>query len=215
VRLMTVVTLALALTLAAEAYLAAGSPSAVSLNAAAWTLVGSPDLVLHPTNLTGMEGWAAQLPTSTGSYVASVVTQYTSPLSRVRTIVIGAQVTTLAGAPTFTALDSCSPASVRLTLARTFQDGSDGHTELQWWSYAGVWPLQAGGSVGMVVPLHPAHWINAEGLTGADVPIDFTQTLARPALIGLGFGGGCVPGQGITTAGGSAQFILTTFSINK
>ncbi len=81
----------------------------------------------------------------------------------------------------------------------------------RWWSRQRVdlSPTDTRRSLG--VSLDPSNWFNVNGHDGDSPGSGYLEALARPAYLGLTFGGGFFAGHGVNVSNGNARFHLHRF----
>lgn len=77
-----------------------------------------------------------------------------------------------------------------------------------WWSNPVSYTL-ANGSATLTANLDPSQWSDFNGQSGATVPIDFAEAVAKVNAVGLSFGGDCFFENGATTSDGSGMLSST------
>jgi hypothetical protein len=83
-----------------------------------------------------------------------------------------------------------------------------------WWSNPEARTLAVSGStVTISVPLTTAGWSDWGGELASAVPAAFDKAVASVSSVGVSFGGGCFFANGVGVSAGSAQFILTSYTV--
>ena len=125
------------------------------------------------------------------------------------------------GAPVFNYVmesdNTCNtPATVRLFLERKNDDLAEEF--YRWWANPVGYELQpTSGDVTMTVPLTPDQWSSVYGKIGnynATTLAGFQDVLTNLGRAGMTFGGGCFFGHGVNVSGGTARFVLISYSIS-
>lgn len=99
-----------------------------------------------------------------------------------------------------------------------FQTGPlyDSAEGTRWWTALDSWPLAdtGGATVQLSASLDdPARWFSVYGHPATSFPAEFANAKAHPTIVGLTFGGNCTNGHGVATGKGTAQFRLSSFSL--
>jgi hypothetical protein len=187
------------------------------MHASAWNILYSRLMPAHPSAVEG--GWYFDFPSCDGSNACSV-NYVTVPVNLAATESVRAivQIAT-AGIPAFhyklSANNTCeSPAHARFILQRKGDDLSARSEFYRWFSSSGV-KLEEG-SADLTVPLAPDLWVSVFGKRGNHdeaAGSGFRQALQNLGNVGFVFGGGCFYGHGVNVTGGSAQFLVTKYSV--
>jgi len=198
--------------------------AAVSLDPRQWLIHdGAWTPVTHPKPLTGMAGWYFDVPDASDS-VNYVMVPYTTAMRPSQSVSFTAQIVVTSGTPVFNYRlepgNTCEyPAHARAHFARTaptnrkaFEDEIYAPDNFRWWANPTAMVLEAGTAT-VTVPLDPAQWSDTNGTFGDVDPIGFAAALAAPGTIGLTFGGGCFFGHGVNVSGGTARFLLTSYTV--
>jgi hypothetical protein len=81
-----------------------------------------------------------------------------------------------------------------------------------------VYDLQpTSGDVTMTVPLTPDQWSSVYRKVGnlnSSTLAGFQDALANLGDVGMTFGGGCFAGHGVNVSGGTARFVLISYTIS-
>jgi len=109
--------------------------------------------------------------------------------------------------------DGCgTPATARLYFTGTGEK-SPGFYSNYWWSNPGSQAISVSGTaMSISVPL-TSSWSNWNGKPVSDVPTNFAAAVRSVSSVGVSFGGGCFFANGVGITAGSAQFILTSFTV--
>jgi len=202
-------------------------PGGVSLDPAKWLIHNAAwTPATHPLPLVGMSGWYFDVPDPSDS-VNYVMVPFTTPMTQAQSVTFAAQIVATSGVPIFHAAyepgNTCDPPpTTRAHFARIYTTGhgKNGVTQeeysapdnYRWWTNP-VALLLAEGTATVTVPLNPAQWSDANGTFGDVDPIGFAAALASPGTIGFTFGGGCFFGHGVYVDGGTARFLVTSYTV--
>ena len=193
--------------------LAAQSPS---LAARAWTIRYSAGLPKHPTALTGMAGWYVDLPPAPGS-LHYLTTPQKTPIVAGQLLTLSVQIVTT-GLPIFAydtePQNTCvvPPATVRAYLEDKDFAAHPSDDFTRWWSNPIAIELRDGAYTAST-PIALGAWSSVYGTWNQDYQAQWAYALAHPAAVGMTFGGGCFFGHGVYVQGGTARFILTSYTI--
>ncbi len=202
----------------------------ISLAPNAWNIRYSPTMPAHPkANGKHIAGWYFNFPVYNGPLtdcnethlcpgVHYVTTPHPASIPENHNLVVTFRVATT-GNPTFNYKlmpnNTCiSPAKVRPFLQIKNDDMVSENN--RWWANPVTYELGASGDVTLTIPLTLDKWSNVYGHFGnysADSAAGFRNVLSHMGNIGFTFGGGCFFGHGVNVSGGTAQFIVTSYSI--
>jgi hypothetical protein len=189
----------------------------------------------HPIGLAG--GWYFDFPvennwpacaalSGTGSYaqcflVGYVTTPYSGPAQHQVSMTF--QVVTT-GNPTFNyALDPGNPnlpnnPSADAVVTILLQErGDDWASDFKRWWALGHRTFLSPGTFTVTVPLTLSNWdgnITGATYTQAQQQAGFDKALQDLGNVGFTFGGGCCAGHGVDVTGGTARFVLLSYSIS-
>jgi hypothetical protein len=105
------------------------------------------------------------------------------------------------------------PARVRLFLEQRGDRMTASEPFKRWWSVAHV-DLVSRRHFTLAAQLVPGQWSSVFGKNGSAVPNKFRDCLASLDKIGFTFGGGFA-GHGVYVVGGSARFVLESFTVTS
>ena len=110
-----------------------------------------------------------------------------------------------------------TPASLRLYFE---ERGDNGYAEYyRWWANPnGYYNLQnTNGLVTLTMPFTPGNWsdVNGNENNSNQAAVDgFNKAIANIQDVGFTLGGGCFFGHGVNVSGGTAQFVLQSYTVN-
>jgi hypothetical protein len=110
-----------------------------------------------------------------------------------------------------------SPSTARLFFQRKGDDMTAAKEFYRWWSDPVAFVLAQSSGVLLGASLVPSQWKSVLGKKGdasAEAAAGFQQAADDVQAIGLTFGGGCFYGHGVFVTGGTARFVLKTFTID-
>jgi hypothetical protein len=194
-----------------------------------WNIQYSPSMPSDPT-MGGPGIWYFDFPTDPNypacipnpdvncKSVGYVTDSYSGPVTH--SVSMTFQIVTT-GAPFFNYVmesdNTCTtPATVRLFVERKNDDFSQEF--YRWWANPIGYELQpTSGNVTMTVPLTPDQWSSVYGKGGsydATTRAGFQDVLSNLGRAGMTFGGGCFFGHGVNVSGGTARFVLISYTIS-
>jgi len=198
-------------------------PPGVSLDPTKWLIHNSAwTPAPHPLPLLGMSGWYFDFPDGSDS-VNYVMVPYTTLMTQAQSVTFSAQIIATGGAPVFHPAyepgNTCDPPpTTRAHFARLFAihhkavEEYSAPDNYRWWTNPTALLLTPG-SATISVPLDPGQWTDTNGNLGTSDPIGFAAALADPMTIGFTFGGGCFFGHGVYVDGGTARFVVTSYTV--
>lgn len=192
-----------------------------------WSIQYSPSMPNDPT-IGGPGTWYFDFPVDP-NYPACIASQncnsvgyvtdfHSGPVSH--SVSMTFQIVTT-GAPVFNYVmesdNTCNtPATVRLFLERKHDDLAEEF--YRWWANPVGYELQpTSGGVTLTVPLTPDQWSSVYGKFGnynATTLAGFQDVLTNLGRAGMTFGGGCFFGHGVNVSGGTARFVLISYTIS-
>lgn len=184
-------------------------PNVVSLNPQDWYIFYSAGVPQHPSG--DPDGaWSFDFPSSeSDGHVNYVETPFnaTIPMHSV-TVVFEVQ----SNDPQYVVVDSTDhlPATCRLMIEQRGDDLTDPNG--RWWANASIYNLgsQDNQIISFDIPLTPEIWSNVDGQTNAQA---FASALSNIGWVGITFGGQYFAGHGVAISGGSAKFVLISYSV--
>ena len=160
----------------------------------------------NPTADSG-GGWRFDFPSRDGvHYLVTPVTGFINGAFRADMVI------TAGTDAVFRESDPCdhSVAAFRPYLQRAGDKGTAAYEDYRWW---GQPTKLAPGEIKLEAPLDPGKWSQVFGRSASERPAAFQAAISNPQAVGLTFGG-CFAGHGVYVTGGTARFIVRSFSVD-
>jgi hypothetical protein len=185
-------------------------PNVVSLDPQNWYIFYSAGMPPHPS--TDSEGaWSLEFPSSeTGGHVNYVQTPFNATMT-LHSVSITFRVESDSAQYVVVDPSDHPPATVRLFFEQQNDDLSNPNG--RWWADASVYNLdsQDWHTITFTVPLTSDQWTN---VYGQHDPQAFAAALKNIGWVGMTFGGQYFAGHGVALSGGSAKYVLISYSVN-
>lgn len=187
----------------------AAQPNVASLQPQDWYIFYSSKLGLHPSS-DADGAWSFEFPSyQAGGHVNYIETPFTAtvPLHNL-TVVFEVE----SDAPQYVVIDTTDhpPATCRLMIEQKNDDLGDPNG--RWWANASTYNLgsQDNQILTFTIPLTSAYWTNVVGQHDA---VALAAALSNIGWVGMTFGGQYFAGHGVAISGGSAEYVLISYSV--